>query len=102
MAWPPNSFNWNWTDLPSTASLEQVIKKVNWIGQNLEEAYTNWIEGNNSSIHTHVVNAEDKADKAATSAGNAATAASNAQTAADAARKGVNRCSYLRGAYKKK
>ncbi len=92
MAYPPNGFNWNWTNLPGSASLTDVISRINWIGQNLEANYTNWIENNNSDLYSNIESAK----------GNAAQAAADAaQAAADAAaaRQKISRCSYLRGTH---
>jgi hypothetical protein len=88
MAYPPNGFNWNWTDLPSSASLSDVISTVNWIGQNLDANYTNWIENNNSDMYTNVEQAKSDASDAAADAAQALAATGK-----------INRCSYLRGTH---
>lgn len=86
------SFNWDYSDLPSSATLAQVISKVNWIGDNLDGAFTSWVE--------HALNNLDTANTGALElAGNAATAAQNAQASVDSALKNINRCSYLRGTH---
>ena len=85
MAYPPNNFNWNWSDLPTNASLASVISTVNWIGQNLDANYTDWIEANNTSLYNNIEDAKDTA--------------SDAQDAVDAATGKISRCSYLRGTH---
>lgn len=113
MSYPPLGFNWNWTDLAYDASLSDVISTVNWIGQNLNDNFTDWIEDNNSDMYDNVEAAKDSAadarliaDNAQASADDAEDAANDAQNTADeakaianAATDKISRCSYLRGTH---
>ena len=113
MGYPAARFFWGWSNLPSNASLSDVIDKINWIGENLDTTFTPWIEGNNTDYYNNIELAKTDASSAATAASNAQTAASNAATAAsnarivadraeakaDVANGKISRCSYLRGTH---